>query len=148
MVTNVSNQKQVGKQVITKGLTREWLNDGRIVVFTLENPSRDVVENYIRANLELMHEAEDSKQELVIVMHDISDPNMSLTPLLRDRLNDIAQKIKEGNVQYRSAVVMQKSAVGFIFSLFGNMFNRKAKNTIQQFFTSREDALNWLQQFI
>ncbi|HEX2618487.1 MAG TPA: hypothetical protein VHL11_00035, partial [Phototrophicaceae bacterium] len=80
-------------------------------------------------------------------LHDISDKKMTLTPQLKSRLDTIAERIRKGKVQHRSAIVLSKSPLSIVFSFFGNTFSRNAKNTIQKFFNDRQQATQWLEQF-
>jgi hypothetical protein len=143
------DRTKTGSHTIVPGLEMEWLHGGKVVAYTLTKPTREVVEAYFNINTRLMDMWDtETPDELFISLHDVSDNHMSLTPQMRSRLNDIAQRIKTGKTQHRSAVILQKSLFGTVFSLFGNMFSRSAKNTIQQYFTERPKALEWLQQYV
>lgn len=133
---------------IVPGLTMQWLKNGKIAAFTLTSPTHQVIEAYFQANYSLMDEADQHPDELMITLHDLSDKNMALTPLLKSRLDNIADRIRHGEVQHRSAVILSKSPLALVFSFFGNTFSRMAKNTIQKFFTDRQEAIRWLEQFI
>lgn len=137
-----------GAKTLVPGLNIEWLADGNIVAFTLTSSAHNVIEAYYKINWALMDEADKTPERLMVMLHDISDKNMVLTPMLRSRLDEIAQRIKTGQVQYRSAVVMSNSPMSRIFMFFGNVFSSKAKNTIQRFFTNREQGLQWLEQYV
>jgi hypothetical protein len=82
--------------------------------------------------------------ELFVSLHDVSHPDMSLTPHMKERLSQIAERINVGKTQHRSAVILKNDLFGSLFSIFGNTFSRSAKNTTQQYFTTREKGLAWL----
>ncbi len=148
MTFTLPNHTQAEAQTLVPGLTMEWLEAGGIVAFTLTSSSYQVVEAYFEANMQLMDEAEKTPQNLMIMLHDISHKDMSLTPMLRNRLDEVAQRIRKGQVQYRSAVIMSNTPMSMVFSFFGNVFSRSARNTVQRFFTSRQSGVEWLKQYI
>lgn len=133
---------------IMPGLTFQWLKGGRIAAFTLTSHAHQVIESYFQANYSLMDEAERTPDEWMVMLHDISDKNIVMTPLFKNRLDEIAARIRTGQVQFRTAIVLAKSPMSMVFSIFGNTFSHRAKNTVQKFFTSREAAIEWLEEFI
>lgn len=148
MLIELPKRTQIGETTLIPGLKMEWLHNGAIVAFTMTQPTHEVVEIYFHANNLLMDEAEKTPHQLMIMLHDISDKQMALTPMLRTRLDNIAERIRKGQVQYRSAVILTNSPMSMVFSFFGNMFSRNAKNTIQRFFTDRQQGIQWLEQYI
>ena len=143
------NRTEAGEHRIVDGLEMEWLDNGRIATYKLTKPTREVVEAYYNINIELMEISDrDTPEQLFITLHDISDPKMSLTPQMRSRLNDIAQRIKNGKTKHRSAVILQDTLFGTLFKIFGNLFSRSAQNTTQQFFTEKSKALEWLREAV
>ena len=62
--------------------------------------------------MQLMEEADNERpDELFITLHDVSHPEMSLTPYMKGRLSQIAERIKTGKTQHYSAVILKKIAV-------------------------------------
>jgi hypothetical protein len=148
MTFTLPKRTQPGDTTLVPDLTMEWLHGGTIVAFTLTSSSYQVVEAYFAANFQLMDEAEKTPQNLMIMLHDISGKNVSLTPMLRTRLDEIAARIRQGQVHYRSAVILSNTPMSMVFSFFGNVFSRNAKNTIQKFFTARHQGIEWLKQYV
>lgn len=137
-----------GRHTIVPHLTIEWLHGGQVLVYTMTSSEESVLDAYFQINFQLMDEAEATPQDLFLVAHDLSHPDVNLTPYFRKRLNEVAERIKQGTVQYRSAVILEENISGMVLKFFGNRFTKNAKNTIQPFFTDRDKALAWVEQYV
>jgi hypothetical protein len=132
-----------GATLLGGGVTLEWFDEGEIAHFVLVNCRRETVDAYIDTNLLLLKHWDLSVD--MRIFHDISHPDVSLTPYFRQRLNDIIPVINETGVHGVSAVLMSKGFLETVIAFFGNAFNRRTPNFKQRYFTDRTKALAWLQ---
>ena len=63
---------------IKPGLTREWLDDGRIAGFVLGDMSTDTVDGWVAACLDVMRDCV-KKQRPVLILQDLSGPGVMQT---------------------------------------------------------------------
>ncbi len=128
---------------IVPGLMRETRHDGRAMYYTIARTTHLVIDAYIDDNLKLLHEWPAEKP--LYLYHDISAPEVSLTPYFRDRLTEVADVLAEGNVKGYSAVLLENSLLSNLFVVFGRMFSRRAKDTFtQMYFVQPDKAEAWL----
>jgi hypothetical protein len=126
-------------------LTRRDGYNGRLIVYTLTDSSREAVEAYISDAIEMMKRLPPGQP--LYTMHDISARSVSLTPHFRTRLNDIADYIREHNLSGSSAVILPNTFMNRIFALFAGSFSRRA-NMEQRLFTRLDDATRWMDKVI
>ncbi len=138
------NRNHIGPVLPLEGLEIEWLDDGKIISFTLTSPTRDLVETYFQARYLHMDLANETPNIPVLMINDLSSTEMTLTPLLRSRMNELAKRIRSEPVHYYSAMVMPKSISGQVFKLAGNVLSRTVRDSILKFFTDRDQAMHWL----
>lgn len=99
---------------IIPGLSCEWLYDRRVVVYTLKSASREVVDAWVTTGRQTAQEWPSNLPYLAL--HDISAPNLSLTPYARQQSREALKDLVFDRA--RSAVVMPKTIFGNLIRLF------------------------------
>jgi hypothetical protein len=121
------------------GLSREWLLDRRIVVYTARDASRPVVDAWV----------ETFKKDIVawpadrpfLVMHDLSAKNIAATPYGRRRAQEMVDI--RPDLKGRAAIVVANTFTMHLVELF--LRNQKQHTPrLRRLFFSREKAFEWL----
>ncbi len=123
---------------LSAGVSREWLFDKKVAVYTVLNASRESVDTW----------AETCKTDInnwpanqpVLLMHDLSAKGIALTPYARERSQAIAATRPES--RGRIAVVLSSSLAASLIQLF--LRTEKRTPRIHRAFSSREKGLAWL----
>ena len=144
MDISLPERSHIGSITLVDGLEIEWLDDGKIILFNLKSPTRDLVEAYFQARHLHMDLANETPNIPVLMINDLSSNEMSLTPFLRSRMNELAKRIRSESVHYYSAMVMPKSISGQVFKLAGNVLSRTVRDSVLKFFTDRDQGIHWL----
>ncbi len=130
-------------EIIIQGLTREWLFERQIVVYTLTSASRDAVDAWIDTGFATMKSWPADRPYLAI--HDVSSPNLTMTPYARQRAREIAKQLPPHLT--RSAAIVRKDMFGQAIRLFIKLDMLRVHPTLERkvFFT-REAAVAWLKE--
>ena len=127
---------------IAQNLFREWAFDRQIVIYTVRDISRDTIDAWSRLILDTI-EAWPVGQPF-LALFDLSFPEASLTPYVRDRLGEVMDS--QHDLRGRTALVMRK---GFLVSLIQiYLRNRRPGKRQRQIFFSRVEGLAWLAQVL
>jgi hypothetical protein len=129
-----------GVEHIGAGVTRERLDEGRIVVFTLSDMSTESVDIWVDACLDAMRDCVEAQRPLLVVQ-DLSTPGVMQTDYSRSRGNTVTTAYPE--LEGRIAFVLPEAIVtayriGRYVRGQGNQYRRR------QLFITREEALAWL----
>src|SRR5688500_550371 len=76
-------------EAIAPGLTRQWLHGGKIVVFKLENSSRELTDAWFEAVLESYKACQPG--QLYLSLQDLSARNLTTTPYGRKRIGELTK---------------------------------------------------------
>lgn len=134
------NFEQVGQNV-----TLEWLDEGRIAIFSVRNATRKDVEIWANRAEELIRAWD--LQQTYAVAHDVQ--LAFLSAYAQERAKGISALVKSRGLQGRYAVVVANNVFGQAIRLFVNITLRAKDDLTGQCFTSREVALAWLrEQFV
>lgn len=127
---------------IHKFVTREWVYDRKIVVFSVENTSRDTADAWANGIKEIL--ATWPKEKPYLAIYDVSKI-MSLTPYARKRTEDVAVFASEQNLHGYTAIVLQNNILSTILKLFVQRdLTRKNAGFERRIFLKREEAIEWL----
>ncbi len=124
---------------LSQAVTREWLYDGQIVVYTLADVRRESVDtrvNAFQADMGVW-----PADRLFRVMHDFSTPGAVATPYSRARAQEIIDLRPE--IRARVAVILSGTVFNRLIHLFLNR-QRSSTTRIRRTFMSREQAIAWL----
>ncbi|MCC7447205.1 MAG: hypothetical protein IT324_07300 [Anaerolineae bacterium] len=122
-------------------LTREWLYDGRIVVYAFNSSDRDTVALW----------AETCKADILacppdkpfLVLHDFSAKGIMVSPYGRDRAEELAHFHPE--VKGRAAVLLPPTIASHLIRLF--MVQKPHTCRQRKMFESRGAAIKWLLEY-
>ncbi len=124
---------------ISPSVTREWLFDRQIVVYTLANPRRDTVDAWIDAfRSDIMSWPADRP---FFVVHDFSVKGSASTPYARTRAQELVDMRPQ--LKGRAAVVLPQSSITIAMIQVFLSRQRKTART-QRAFARRDQAIAWL----
>lgn len=136
----MENQREI--EQLEVGVTKHWNKDRTVVTFTMSDVSRKAVDAYISGNLEVLGNWD--KTKTLFTIQDISNPNISLTPYLKSRLDEITNFIKTNEVNVCTAIVMENNFTGQVMRAFGRLFTVNARYLNQVYFTDLTQATGWI----
>ncbi len=138
-VTNPSAVASSSIERLTPGLTREWLYDGTIVVYTLVDAHRETIDAWIDA-----FKADIGRwpaERPFLLMHDFSVKGVISTPYARSRAQELVDA--RPDVKGLAAIVFPRNSLMItMIQLFLSRQRHAAR--IQRAFPSREQGLAWL----
>ncbi len=123
---------------ISPSVSREWLFDKRIVVYTVMDAHRESID--VWAGTCTADIASWPGDRPVLIMHDLSARGIALTPYARERSQPMMDMRPEA--KGRVAIVLQPGIAASLIQLFLRP-ERKAPR-VRRAFTSREKAIEWL----
>lgn len=124
------------------GVTREWIQDHQIVIFTLKDFSRPSIDTWIKATKETI---DHRPGETFYILHDHSTSGiLVLTPYARERAKELTTH--HPDVPTYVALIVPKTFITQLFVYFMST-QKRAKSMLKLFF-SREKGLAWLNQMM
>jgi hypothetical protein len=123
---------------IVPGMTRQWLLDRQIVIFTMMSPSRDVVDAWISTVKATMENWPGNRPYLAL--HDMTSNKVSLTPYARKRAEELLPI--SAKVPGYAAIVLPRSFIAQVIRLF--LRSQKQQGVNNAVFFSQAEALVWL----
>jgi hypothetical protein len=139
---NAVSEKASPDEQIVPGMTRQWLLDRQIVVFTMTSPSRDIVDAWIDTVKATMENWPGDRPYLAI--HDLTSNKVSLTPYARKRTEELLPL--SAKVPGYAAIVLSRSFMAQVIRLFLRSQKQQGVNNVV--FFSRQEALEWLKSKI
>jgi hypothetical protein len=132
-------------EVLTPGVTREWLSDNQILVYTVTSISRPVVNMWIDSLLNDIKNWPADKPFLY--MGDYSHRNITITPYVKQRSAELYRVRKD--IHGRVAMIVPQSIAGYMiqFTIKRRQNRIKARYEEQAFF-NRASGLTWLEQLV
>ena len=128
--------EQLGDDVI-----KEWNPDQSLFKFMLANSSRATVDIYIEGNLEILRDW--NNQYPIYEIQDLTHKDLSFTPYLKARINDITSLIKEREITAYVAIVVTNNLTGQFIKAFGRIFEASQRT---QFFDDMSQAQTWIEK--
>ena len=127
-------------QQVSSGVCREWLYDGRIVVYTLANVHRSTIDNWFDAfKADILEWPSD---QTFLVMHDLSSNRLDATPYARHRAHELSTLRPE--LHGKAAIVLPHTIAAAMIEVFVRVTQSKGTARVQRVFTSRDTAMAWL----
>ena len=131
----------LGEQDMGEGVTVEWIDDGRIVIFRLNRPGKLTIDRWFEAVWQLFEEY--PVDEPLILLHDTRQ--LGLVPYMREK----SAMLSEKGARYtkgRYAVVMADTPLAQLGRLYVNFQARKVTTREGRAFTDFDAALEWLRE--
>lgn len=123
---------------VMPGMTRQWLLDRRIVVFTMTSPSREVSDGWINTVKATMENWPSDRPYLAI--HDLTSNKMSLTPYARKHAEELIPL--SAMAPGYAAIILPRSFIAQVIRVF--LRTQKQQGNQNLVFFSRQEALEWL----
>jgi len=124
---------------LSSGVTREWIHDRQIVVFTVKDVRRETLDIWTEAfKSDIKNWPAD---RLFRVIQDLRLAG-GITPYGRTKAQEMFQARPE--VRVWSALVLPSTFVNNLIRLFVRAQNNPNPMRIREFFRTREEALRWL----
>lgn len=120
-----------------------WNEQHDTVIVSLKKSDRLSVDAYIEANLTLLTQC--SGRNTIYKIQDFSQNNVTVTPYLKKRLQDIYAYVRRNNMDVRVAVVLGTSVPGYVLTLISRVSAITSRNLTQRFFTTLTDAHAWVE---
>ncbi|MCC7449677.1 MAG: hypothetical protein IT324_19820 [Anaerolineae bacterium] len=137
-MNNSSPTNSPAIEQLSPTLSREWIADGHIVVYTLQDGTRTTIDRWVKAfTADIAAWPEDRP---FLVIHDFSARQVTTTPYGReggDKLVNVRPEVKG-----RVAVLLPKTIAAHLIRLFLDQHTKGGRE--RRIFTSREDAIKWL----
>jgi hypothetical protein len=129
------------------GITREWIDDERIVVITTQGDmSRAAIDTW--ANVVMDTAANWNPDQPFFLLHDLSSKDQGLTPYSRQRAEETYDALRPGTSGCIAVVIRE----GFVNRLVSLLYFRRRKargmNLEERLFTTKADALTWLREML
>jgi hypothetical protein len=122
------------------GITREWMLDRRIVIYSGINTPRASVDSWFEAFKEDLLAWPADRPYLVV--HDLTHKNVALTPYARKRAQDMI--FLRPDLKGRSALIMRNTFASHLIELF--LRQQRQTPRIRHVFYNREKAVAWLRE--
>ena len=130
-----------GPQDFGHGVTFEWIEGGRIAVFTMKDSTRASVDTFINVNIAL---AEQHRGKTIYIFNDAASPHISLTPYLRQKVTNLAGTLEALGITATMATLVEPGFFSTIAKIFGSILSKSTPHITQNFFNDRDEALDWL----
>lgn len=128
---------------VTTSLTVEIQDDPPLTIYRLKDTQPATVDTYIDYDLKRLESWD--KRKVFFVIHDVSHPDVTMSPYLRSKLNKVMEYIKHNHIHVRSALLLSRGFAGSVLETFGNLLNMRAKYMVQRYFTDEADAHAWIE---
>ncbi len=127
---------------LSSGVTREWLFDRKIVVYTVLDPRRESVDTWCSAfKTDLMNWPADQP---FLLIHDLSSPKATATSYALARAQEMVYIRPE--VKGRAGIILPENFVSQVIRVFLNRQERRVAVVprARKVFVNREQAIAWL----
>ncbi len=136
--TDTSTPSSSPVEWLSPSVSRQWLMNNRVVVFSVTDAKRESVDKWAEACKTAI--ANWPPDQPVLLMHDLSARGLALTPYARERAQDIAKTRPEA--RGRVAVILSSSLAATLIQLF--LRSERETPRTHRAFASREKGLAWL----
>jgi hypothetical protein len=127
-----------GAEQLSRGVRREWLLDGRILVYVLTSSSRETADVWVETfKADIMRWPADRP---FLVLHDLTAKTVAATPYAVWRAKEMVQA--RPDLAGRAALVLSNTITAHMAELF--LRRQRQKPRLRQVFYSRNKAVEWL----
>jgi hypothetical protein len=126
---------------ITPRVTREWLDNRQLVVYTIQSLTREATDAWVEAALELFRQWPANKP--ILIVYDFAQSGgVALTPYIRKRAEELS--VIRPDVRGRVAVILPRSVGTQAARIF--ILAKLKKSRLRRIFFTREEGLAWVRQ--
>jgi hypothetical protein len=122
----------------------EWIDEGRIAVFTLPSVARDAIDAYFQKLTEVMLALPEGGR--LLSLHDFSHRSIMITPYFKMRSDEFNKLAKSYNWRSKTAILMSNTIAGKIIRLIADAVSANRGDIELRFFKDRDEALAWLRE--
>lgn len=127
------------------GLTRTWLYDRRLAIYTIPNTRRETLDVWGQAVQQMI--AEWDPNQMYLVMYDFSSRESALTPYARHWAGQLVEAAS--HLRGDLVVILPNNLIAQVVRLLlDRQYNVKKPGIRRKVFFKQEDGLAWLKQFI
>jgi len=141
LALTIPSRQEVGVHALSNGLSMEWRENGRILVFTWRDINRDTVDAYAEAYRAAL--AQWPINEPFLHLNNISFPGFSFTPYLRTTVQQVIKEALGMGVKGRVANVMISGITTRLVQIFLRA-TAMGPGVQSQVFFDPEKAYAWL----
>lgn len=131
-------------ETLENSVVKSWDEELSTFTFTLPDSNRVTVDTYINSVLDSIRDWDASKPYFGI--QDIRNPNITLTPYLRGRLNEVTQQYKDRKITCYIALVMGNSFSAGVMKALGQIMTRNNRYITITSFSDIPKAQAWIKQ--
>ncbi len=128
------------KTQLATGVTKETLEDGKILLFKVETVNQSSIDAWYAELHQLI--ANWSADQPYLVIYDMTHPAVTLTPYMRKKAAEINGLRQD--VQGRIALILKPNPFTYVFRFFLKSLRGKSRTTA--IFFERNHAINWVSQ--
>jgi hypothetical protein len=138
--TLLEDLAQAPVENVGPGVTLRWLAEGQIAVFQVTSIAFESIDAWVSAAIRVMEEHPSDRP--YHVLHDFSSRNMTLTPYLRQRIQEALTRAPKA--KGRLAGLVAPGVTNMIVQLFVNTLRHLVTRREFKVFTDEAEALAWL----
>ena len=137
---------QAQSENYSHGITRSFIDDGRIVLVETEGDmSRNAINTW--ASLLVLTMQEWPTERPLAILHDLTHPAQGLTPFARERTADVVKARPDGLVVY-NAVLLPPTFIKQIIGMFLRIPLLQKDGQYMKVFSDKDKAIAWLREKI
>ncbi len=126
-------------ETIAPGITREWIANNQIVVFTMATVARSSIDALLNHVKQLMIEWPADRPYLAL--YHVADTTNGPTPYIRERFRDV--QTWRPDLKAHIALVATRNFQGKLIQIYA-----RTRGAVVQMFFSRDEGLAWLKGFL
>ena len=134
-------QKTDSVEKIGQFVTREWIDNRRIIIYRVYSITREAVDDWIASAFEIFM-AWPATEPLLIVYDFSVSGALSITPYIRKRTAELAEARPE--LMGRAAVILPRTIGAQAARIF--VLISLKKNRVRRVFFTMDDALAWIRK--
>jgi hypothetical protein len=141
---NVEIPPSQAVETFKHGMTRIWLSDHRIAVYTIPDTRRETIDVWSATVIEMIEKW--SPNQPYLVMYDFSSKNSALTPYVRHWSNILVERA--GHLKGELVLILPNSLIAQVVRiLLDRQYNVKKPGIRRKIFFTRAEGIAWLKQF-
>jgi hypothetical protein len=137
-VITAPEPRTLAPEQLSAGVRREWLLDGRIVVYVLSSSSRETADVWVESfKADIARWPSDRP---FLVLHDLTAKSVAATPYAVWRAREMVES--RPDLAGRAALVLADTITAHMAELF--LRKQRQKPRLRQVFYDRDRAIEWL----
>lgn len=125
---------------------RTRIEDDRIILYKVSDAKRASVDAWANGIRESYESWDNSRPYLAVYDFSVI---FALSPYSRERVKELVELAKKLEIKGAYAIVLGNNLVSFALQLFVRReLDQQNRNFVRQFFDSREQAIEWLKEWL